>query len=115
MTAHQSEDYEALRSATENAMAAYAELAEVKAGNALLREALRLACEDGWDDGQWAMRRYIEMAQASLHRPDPKQVSGRWRVDCSCGWRGPVVPLPGHGTAPWTEHFTRRVTVGWRW
>lgn len=60
------DDYEALRSATENAMAAYAELAEVKAGNSLLREALRLACEDGWDDGQWAMRRYIEMAQASL-------------------------------------------------
>lgn len=41
----------------------------------------------------------------TAHRPDPRQVSGRWRVDCSCGWRGPVVPLPGHGTAPWAEHF----------
>lgn len=57
-----------------------------------------VGCEaDGW---------YAEAAAwYAQHRPDARQVSGRWRVDCSCGWRGPVVSLPGHGTASWTEHF----------
>lgn len=26
-------------------------------------------------------------------------------MDCSCGWRGPVVALPGQGHEPWAEHF----------
>lgn len=39
------------------------------------------------------------------HKPDPKRVGSHCRVDCSCGWQGPRVPLFGQGTEPWTEHF----------
>ena len=45
---------------------AMAVIEHLQGENERLRKALELACEDGWDDGQWAMRRYLEMAQASL-------------------------------------------------
>ena len=42
---------------------------------------------------------------AKRHRPDPKRTGSHWRVDCSCGWKGPQVSLPGHGHQPWAAHF----------
>ena len=39
------------------------------------------------------------------HKPEPLRVQSRCRVDCSCGWRGPVVSMFGEGHAPWVEHF----------
>ena len=40
------------------------------------------------------------------HKPDAHRQGPRWRVDCSCGWRGPLVSLPGHGYLPWERHFS---------
>ena len=45
------------------------------------------------------------MGEISSHKPEPKRVGSHVRVDCSCGWRGPVVALFGHGHAPWAEHY----------
>lgn len=39
------------------------------------------------------------------HKPLPRQTQGRWQVHCSCGWKGPVVAMVGHGYKPWVEHF----------
>lgn len=47
---------------------------------------------------------YVGDMTMSDHRPDPNQDGWRWRVDCSCGWRGPQVSLPGQGHQPWMEH-----------
>lgn len=44
-------------------------------------------------------------ATGQAHKPNPRQTQGRWRVDCSCGWKGPSVALPGQGHEPWAEHF----------
>ena len=42
---------------------------------------------------------------ARSHKPDPKRVGSHCRVDCSCGWKGPKVPMFGQGHKPWVEHF----------
>lgn len=41
----------------------------------------------------------------TAHRPVPVRVQAHCRVDCSCGWRGPKVPMFGQGHLPWVEHF----------
>lgn len=44
-------------------------------------------------------------ATTVTHRPAPLRVGASCRVDCTCGWRGPTVPLYGDGQQPWIEHF----------
>lgn len=39
------------------------------------------------------------------HRPDPHRVSSRCRIDCTCGWRGPLVSTYGEAHQPWAAHF----------
>jgi hypothetical protein len=50
-------------------------------------------------------RRAAPDVTADEHKPVPRQTQGRWRIHCSCGWKGPTVALPGHGYGPWSEHF----------
>lgn len=54
-------------------------------------------------------RRYsqvMEIAEhATAHRPDPVRTQSRCRVNCSCGWRGPLVSMFGEGHIAWVEHF----------
>lgn len=45
-----------------------------------------------------------DVAQA-IHKPDAKRVGSHCRVDCSCGWRGPTVPMFAHGHEPWAAHL----------
>ena len=52
-----------------------------------------------YETGCWAM------AEQREHKPNPIRTQARCRVDCSCGWRGPLVSLPGHGYLPWERHF----------
>lgn len=49
------------------------------------------------------------MVRADDHKPLPTQTQGRWKVHCSCGWKGPVVAMVGHGYKPWVEHFNTYV------
>jgi hypothetical protein len=46
-----------------------------------------------------------ELEATPEHKPDPKRINSHCRVDCSCGWKGPQVPMFGHGHQPWVEHF----------
>lgn len=48
----------------------------------------------------------------STHKPLPLRVQSRCRVDCLCGWRGPLVPTFGDGQRSWSEHFYNAPMVG---
>ena len=49
------------------------------------------------------------------HRPDTRRVGSRCRVDCSCGWRGPLVSTFGEASivAIWPLRCHVFVTVSW--
>ena len=45
------------------------------------------------------------MSEERTHRPEPLRAQSRCRVDCTCGWRGPLVAMFGEGVPPWMEHL----------
>lgn len=46
------------------------------------------------------------------HRPVTIRTQSRCRVDCSCGWRGPLVSMFGEGYKPWGDHFNEQKALG---
>ena len=51
------------------------------------------------------------MSAVESHRPDARREQSRCRVNCSCGWRGPLVPTFGEGHKPWSEHFGNQTAL----